>query len=72
MLSTHALARSIYSRLTWDFKDLNLSRRVRSALVVCLAVPRGLDSPSASRVFEADADALRCPKTRPDHLVKRP
>ena len=48
--------------LTCSFKDFNLSRRGVGTLLVCLAVPRGLDLPSASRAFEADADAFRSPK----------
>jgi hypothetical protein len=55
--------------LTCNFKDLNLSRRVRSAVLVGLAVPRGL------RALPARAETsqrLPVPKTRSDHLVKRP
>lgn len=36
--------------LTWNFKELNLSRRVRGAVWVCRAVPRGLGALSVRAV----------------------
>jgi hypothetical protein len=58
--------------LTCNFKDPNLSRRVRRALVVCLAVPGGWGTLSARAEPLREMQRLPVPQTRPDHLVKRP
>jgi hypothetical protein len=65
---------SLFSKLflTCNFKDLNLGRRVRSALVVCLAMPGGWGILSTHAQPLRDMQDLPVPKTRPDHMVKRP
>jgi hypothetical protein len=58
--------------LTCNFKNLNLSRRVRSALVVGLAVLRGWGILSAHAGPLREMQRFPVPQSRLDHLVKRP
>jgi hypothetical protein len=65
---------SLFSKLflTCNFKDFNLSRRVRNAVVVGLAVPDGWGTLSAHAEPLREMQHLPVPTTRPDHMVKRP